>query len=236
MQSPSRIPELVQRERFVRRLTAGRALHFVAGQEGWATVPFRHDASREVVLFWTDRREAETWADVVAATPTVYEVSIGQLLAEVLPMLALRGCLVGHDWSADPSDPVIEPGELAERIWRERTDAHITAIRSTGTVWLLESAGGPAMLPSLRLSGSDCLPVWADRNAAAAAATGSWANKRPLGVSLKVFHDRYLPFLEQRGGLIAPEPLALAGSRELTPSEFATVVFPHEALARLRAV
>ncbi|MBX9925670.1 MAG: DUF2750 domain-containing protein [Hyphomicrobiaceae bacterium] len=236
MHVSARIPDLVQRERFIRKIVLTNEAFFVAGQDGWATVPFRSDPARQVVLFWSSRGEAEKWSHVVADNPHIHTVKLGQLLAEVLPMLTSNACLIGHDWSTDPADPVIAPAELAERIWRERTDSLIGTMRTSEIVWVLESASGPALLPSSRISGRECLPVWASREAAAFNAAGSWSNKRPLGVKLSMFRERYVPFVSARDGTIGPEPMPEAGMREMTPQEFTTLAYPAMTLSRLRSV
>ena len=237
MQIKASIPELVHRERFVRRVLAARSVSFVAGEAGWACVPFRQDASREVVLFWANAPEAQKWADVIATNPTVHTATLAQLLDDVLPMLTGRNCLVGFDWSTDPGDPVIEPADLLERLWRERTDQFLLKVREDNSVWVLESAAGPAFLRSKRAHGKEFLPVWNCRDDAEFNSAGSWAVKRPIAISLDVFRDRYLPFLEQRGWFIGPEPLPGAGTRELTPVEFVMRAFPAaDTLSRLRAV
>ncbi len=236
MQVAARIPDLVQRERFIRKIVVTGEVFFVAGDDGWATVPFRGDPTRAVVLFWSSQSEASKWSHVIAANPEIHTVKLGHLLSDVLPMLLANACLVGHDWSTDPADPVIAPTELSERIWRERTDLLVANMRSTDTVWVLESANGPALLPSSRIGGRDCLPVWASREAAVFNAAGSWSNKRPLGIKLSVFRERYLPFVTSRDGTIGPEPMADAGMRELTAAEFARLAWPADALSQLRAV
>ena len=237
MQMTARIPELVHRERFVKRVLSAATVSFVAGEAGWACVPFRQDASRDVVLFWSNRAEAQRWADVLVVQPTIHEVALATLLCDVLPMLGQRRCLVGADWSSDPADPVIEPADLVERLWRERTDQFMTKIRDAGSVWVLESASGPAFLPSHRASGKEFLPVWASREEAEFHIAGSWAVKRPISVSLSVFRDRYLPYLDQRGWFVGPEPMPGAGAREFAAGEFAVRALPAaDTLAQLRAV
>lgn len=236
MQNPARIPDLVNRERFIKRVLANGGVSFVAGSDGWACVPFRHDASREVVLFWSSRKEAEKWAPVVATDPSVHDIALDTLLGEVLGMLASRRCLIGIDWSSDPTDPIMDATDLANRLRRERGEQFVATVRASQTVWVLESASGPATLPSVRVPGRECLPVWTTREAAVANIGGAWSVKRPIGVSLAVFADRYLPFLDQRGWLVGPEPLALAGTTELTPAELSMRVFPSATLKRLRAV
>ena len=236
MQNPARIPDLVHRERFVKRVLAAGSVNFVSGESGWACVPFKQDSTREVVMFWSSRSEAEHWADVVAVVPSVHSVPLSVLLSDVLPMLASRRCLIGPDWCSEPNDPILEPADLMERLWRERSELFFGKIRQNNAVWVLESASGPAFLPSQRAVGKEFLPVWASRGEAEFHIAGSWAVKRPIAVSLAVFSDRYLPFLEQRGWLAGPEPMPGAGTRELTAGEFAIRAFPAATLSQLRAV
>lgn len=236
MQNPTRIPDLYHRERFAKRALSSGKVYFVSGDAGWASVPFRHDTARDVVLFWGSRTEAVRWADVVASNPSVHEVPLAVFLSDVLPMLNQRNCLVGPDWNTDPSDPVVEPADLLERLWREHSEQFLAAIQRNDCVWVLESASGPAYLPSQRFVGKEFLPVWATREAAEFHIAGGWAVKRPLAVNLTVFRDRYLPFLEQRGWLIGPEPMPAAWTREMTTHEFSLRAYPSAALAQLRAM
>ncbi len=236
MQPVTRIPELVRRDRFVKSVLASSMISIISGDDGWACVPFKQDRNRDVVLFWSSASEATRWANVVATNPSVHQVPLATLLADVLPMLSERRCLIGADWSTDPTDPVIDAADLGERLWRERNDNFVNAVRQTSAIWVLESASGPAVLPSTRAPEREFLPVWATREAAIANAAGSWAVKRPISVSLETFRDRYLPYLEQRGGLVGPEPMPGAGARELLPCELAMRLFPAQTLARLRAV
>jgi len=236
MQNPTRIPDLFHRERFAKRVMATGKVFFVSGESGWASVPFRLDATRDVVLLWASRSETERWADVVAAKPSIHEVPLAVFLSDVLPMLDARNCLVGPDWNSDPSDPVVEPADLTERLWREHSEHFIAKVQRNDCVWVLESASGPAFLPSQRVSGKEFLPVWANRETAEFHIAGSWSVKRPLGVSLAVFRERYLPFLDQRGWLVGPEPMPAAGTRELTVNEFSIRAYPSVALSQLRAV
>ena len=152
-------------------------------------------------------------------------------------MLASRRCLIGFDWSSDPADPILEPADLQERLWRERTEQFLLKTREDETVWVLESASGPAFLPSQRAGGKQFLPVWTNREDAEFNSAGSWAVKRPIAISLAVFRDRYLPFLEQRGWFVGPAPMPGVGTRELTPTEFAVRAYPAaDTLSQLRAV
>lgn len=236
MQNPTRIPDLFHRERFAKRAVSSGRVYLVAGDGGWASVPFRHDRKRGVVLFWGSVSEAERWAYVVSAKPTVHEVPLAVLISDVLPMLDQRNCLIGPDWNTDPADPVVEPVDLLERLWREHSEQFIAAVQRNDCIWVLESASGPAFLPSQRFVGREFLPVWASREAAEFHIAGSWAVKRPLAVSLDVFRERYLPFLEQRGWLVGPEPMPAAWTRELTAQEFSLRAYPTAALAQLRAM
>lgn len=231
-----RIPELANRERFIKRVLTNGGISFVAGDDGWACVPFKQDPARDVVLFWSSQSEARRWAEVVATNPQVHDVTLDALLSDVLPMLSQRRCLVGTDWSTDPADPIFDADDLTSRIWRERGEQFMMGVRETNTVWLLESASGPASLPSMRQDGKEYLPVWLTRDAAAHNIAGSWAVKRPIAVPLNVFADRYLPFIEQRGWFVGPEPMPGAGTKELSANEFSMRAFPTRTLSRLRAV
>jgi hypothetical protein len=236
MQNPHRIPELAHREMFLKAAVAGHGVWLVTGDDGWGRVPFKQDPARDVVLVWSGETEAKRWADVVATNPTVYHAGLDTLLAEVLPMLAQRRCLVGADWSTDPTDLILDAEDLTARIWRERGEHFMSEVRASNTVWLLESASGPASLASRRDAAKEFLPIWASREAAAHNIAGAWAVKRPIGVSLEVFCDRYLPFVEQRGWFVGPEPLPAAGTKEISANEFSMRAFPRMTLSRLRAV
>jgi hypothetical protein len=207
-------------DRALRRLLDGAGLSFVAGTEGWASVPYALDRSRDVVLFWTSNRQATYWADAVAAEPQVYDVGLGRLLHEILPMLADHGCLVGLDWSDDPADPVMEPTVLADRIWQRRNLTFLDAVIETNTIWMLHDAAGPAIVRSQRWEDRHSLPVWSSREAAQAAATTGFAGKTPLGVTLAAFDERYMPYLEKRGFALAPSPIDGAAVTEMSPGEF----------------
>ncbi len=236
MQNPTRIPELAHRERFIKNVLATGSISFVNGDDGWACVPFKQDPSRDIVLFWSSPTEAQRWAEVVATNPTVHNISLASLLTDVLPMLTQRRCLIGTDWSTDPADPVVQSDDLAARIWRERGEQFMTTVRKTAAVWVLESASGPATLPSQRQPGKEYMPVWATREAAAVHIAGGWAVKRAISISLDIFADRYLPFVEQRGWFVGSEPMAGAGTKELTAAEFSTRAFPAKTLSQLRVI
>lgn len=236
MQNPTRIPELVHRERFIKNVLATGSASFVSGDDGWACVPFKQDPSREIVLFWSNRAEAQRWSDVVATNPTVHDIGLASLLSDVLPMLAKRRCLIGTDWSTDPADPIVDSDDLLTRIWRERGEHFMSSVRKSAAVWVLESASGPATLPSQRQPGKEYIPIWATRDAASAHIAGGWSVKRAIAISLDVFSERYLPFIDQRGGFIGPEPMPGAGTKELTASEFLMRAFPSQALSQLRKV
>jgi hypothetical protein len=236
MQFLTRIPEVARRDRFIKSVLSASKVSIVAGDQGWACVPFKQDPARDVVLVWSATSEAERWASIVATNPTVHDISLATLLSDVLPMLANRRCLIGPDWSTDPADPIVDCADLVDRIWRDRNEQFVARIRDQSSIWVLESASGPAYLPSTRADGRQFMPVWASRDDAASNAAGSWAVKRPIAVSLEVFRDRYLPYLDQRGWFVGPEPIPGAGARELAPAELANRLFPVQTLARLRAV
>lgn len=229
-------PELTNREHFIANVLSNGGVSIVTGDDGWARVPLRQDPSRDVILLWSTPQEAVRWASVVAINPVVQHISLDELMGVTLPELAAHGAVVGADWNSDPTDLIVDASDLAIRLLRERTERFMTSVRSARTLWLLESASGPAMLPSARQEGREYLPVWSTREDAVHHTTGGWAVKRPVSVSLDLFTEAYLPFVERNGGFIGANPMPVSGTKEMTAAEFSMAAFPQRTLALLRAV
>ncbi|MEH6575742.1 MAG: DUF2750 domain-containing protein [Amphritea sp.] len=76
---------------------------------------------------------------------------------------------------------------------------------SNGEIWVLSDEQGSVMLNT---DDEDCVPVWPNKEFAQAWATGDWEGCKAESISLKNWHDRWTPGLED--------------------DEFAVVVFPNE--------
>lgn len=221
-----RIPEIAQRDRFVRHAIAHRAVFAVAGEDGLARVPSQRRRGRHVTLLWSARAEAEHWAPVLAENPRVKELPLSALFADVLPALAGLNRLVGPDWCADPAEAEIDPADLAERLRMRALEAFVTRARISRALWVLEDASGPALLVSAACSGRFMLPCWSDRTLAAARREGPWAGMAVSSVALESFLAATLPWLAERGWSVAPEHTEGPGALELAADEMAARLAP----------
>lgn len=221
LQSP-RIPELNQRDRFVKKAVAQRMVFAVAGAEGLGRVASQRNRGHEVTLFWTSRKAAERWADVVADTPRIKEISLDALLGEVLPALSRMKRLTGPDWGSDPVEPELEASDLGDRLKREVLDGFSERVKASRKVYLLEDTSGPALLVSGARSDQLLLPCWSERAFAEARIEGPWAEMMSVEVPLASFADRTLGWLEGRGFLAGPDHLIGPGAVEIQPSTLRT--------------
>lgn len=216
-----RIPEIAQRDRFVRNAVAHRAVFAVADEDGLARVPSQRFRGCQVTLMWSARAEAERWAPVVAKNPRVEELPLAVLLAEVLPELAGLERRVGPDWSADPAEAELDPGDLAERLRLRALETFVLRARLSRVVWLLEDASGPALLVSATGADRFVLPCWSEEALAEARREGPWAEMAAFAVPLASFLGATLPRLAERDWLVAPEHAEGPGALELAPSDLA---------------
>ena len=217
LQSP-RIPEISLRDRFVKKAVAQRTVYVVAGAEGLGRVGSQRQRGREVTLFWTTRKAAERWADVIAETPRIKEITLDELLGDVLPALSRLKRLAGPDWGSDPIEPELEASELVERLKRELLDGFVERVKTSRRIYLLEDGSGPALLVSAARSDQLLLPCWSDRAFAEARIEGPWAEMMSVEVPLASFAERTLGWLEGRGFLAGPDHLVGPGAIEITPA------------------
>ncbi len=217
LQSP-RIPELSQRDRFVKKAAAQRLVYVVAGAEGLGRVASQRHRGREVTLFWTSRKAAERWADVIAQTPRIKEITLDALIGEVLPALSRLKRLAGPDWGSDPVEPELEAADLGDRLKREVLDGFTERVKATRKVYMLEDGSGPALLVSSARSDQLLLPCWSERAFAEARVEGPWAEMMSVEVPLQSFGERTLGWLEGRGWLAGPDHLVGPGATEIAPA------------------
>ena len=228
MQLAMRIPELSQRDRFVRRAIAQKGVFAIAGEDGLARVASPSDPLREVTLFWTSEAEAQRWADVLARNPRVKFITTNEMIGEVLPRLEGLGRMVGVDWSAEPVEGEIEPNDLIARLRHEGIESFLQRARVRRAVWMLEDTNGPALLVSQHKSGQLMLPCWASRLEAEARIAGPWSEMLAVEIPLASFVAVTLPWLAEQGWTVAPGHAAGADTIEVVPAELARR-FEHEA-------
>lgn len=216
LQSP-RIPEITLRDRFIKQVAAQRVVYAVAGEEGLGRVGSQRQRGRDVTLFWTSRKSAERWADVVASAPLIREIPLDELLGEVLPAISRLDRLAGPDWGSDPVEPEVAASDLAERLKREIVEGFAERVKATGKVYVLEDSSGPALLVSQFRSDRLVLPCWSERAFAERRIEGPWADMLAVELPLASFTAKTLGWLDERGWLAAPDHVVGAGIAEFEP-------------------
>lgn len=214
-----RIPEINQRDRFVKAATASRLVYAVAGDDGLGRVPSQRHRGREVTLLWTSRRTAERWADVIAEEPRVEEIRLDRLIGEVLPAMSRLARLVGPDWGSDSIEPELDAAELSERLHRELHEGFAERVRGSRKVYLLEDSAGPALVVSTQRSDQLVLPCWSERAHAESRIEGPWSGMTVVEVPISSFIGRTLQWLDGRGWAIGPDHVMGPGAVEMTPAE-----------------
>lgn len=226
-----RIPEIAQRDRFVKRTVAHKCVYAIAGEDGLARVTSPHNPKRQVTLLWTSQAEAERWADVLAVNPRVKQISVGALIADVLPRLHSLDRVVGMDWTADPIEPEIDPLDLVQRLRQEGVETFLQRSRLRRAVWMLEDVNGPALLVSHKGESQLVLPCWATRGEAETRIEGPWRDMLAVEIPLANFVSLTLPWLAQQGWLVAAGHAEGAGTIEMAPADLARRFEPETASA-----
>lgn len=219
MHSANDLAIITQRDRFLRRVVDSKRVFAVAGEGGLARVPSRRLKGRDVTLLWSEKTEAQRWADVITEKPRLKEIALGGLMADILPALAMLRRFVGVDWSSGQPEAEIDPNDLAERIRLEALHVFVHRAMVNRKVWILEDVAGPALLVSHTLPEQLFLPCWADRAEAEARIDGPWRDMTSIEIPLEDFLSRKLRWLEERGHLVAPGHGEGTGSIELSPSD-----------------
>ncbi len=222
MHATPRIPEVTQRERFIKRVCANRRAYAIAGEEGLARVPSQHMSGREVTFIWSSEAEAARWADVLAENPRVKTLMLAELLGEVLPKLSELRRLIATDWTSESIEGEFEPLDIAERLRIEAFSKFVASAQSTGSVYILEDRDGPAMLVSATRADQLLLPCWAERETAELRCEGPWASHIVSALSLEALLSQTLPWLSGRGWAVAPEHVPGVSVLEISPDDLAS--------------
>ena len=158
-----RIPELAQRDRFVRRAVSEGRVLTLADEEN-ASVASQKVAGRTVQLFWSSAIEAGRWAEALAGNTDLQDIPLTTFAADLLPGIATAKGLVGTDWLSDPIEAEVDPRDLQIRLKVEAVQAYADAARGRGEVFLVGSDEGPMLTPASPKTGSsNVLHVFASR-------------------------------------------------------------------------
>jgi hypothetical protein len=160
-----RIPELAQRDRFVRRaVSEGRVL--TLSDEENASIPSQKITGRTVQLFWSSPIEAGRWAEALVGNEALQDIALTTFVSDILPGIANAKGLVGTDWVSDPIEAEVDPRDLELRLKAEALPAYLKVAHRRGEVFLVGSEDGPMLAPAVQKGGPDVLNVFANRSEA----------------------------------------------------------------------
>lgn len=205
-----RIPELAQRDRFVRRAVRERRIYTLKDEEN-ACVPSNRLAGRTVQLFWSSPLEAERWAAALAGEGTLQDITLDVFAAEILPGLQSGKGLAGVDWVADPIEPECEPVDLLWRLKAEAVAGFVAGVADRGEIFIFEGDIGPYVEAVTRRQGNThLLRVFATREEAERAQK-STGGRRVIADPIGNFRSSTLAWAVARGLLVGLEPIPGAG-------------------------
>ena len=226
MRAVMRIPELAQRDRFVRRAVLLRGVWAVVGEDGLGRVASPSGGNREVTLFWSNELEAARWSEVIAKNPRVKKIPTNEFITDILPKLAELGRMVGVDWTSAPLEVELDPKDLDIRLRHACVEMFFQRARSDRSVWMLEDADGPALLVAKLHAGRLMLPCWGSRAEAEQRIEGPWAKMLAVEIPLTNFVSTTLPWLKQQDWLVAPGHAPGGSTVEIEPGELARRIEP----------
>jgi hypothetical protein len=214
-----RIPELAQRDRFIRRaVSEGRVLTFA--DEETASVPSQKVKGRTVQLFWSSPIEATRWAEALAGNNELQDIGLATFTAEILPGIAKAKGFAGTDWVSDPIEAEVDPLDLQIRLKTEAVSYYAAAASGRGEVFLVGDENGPILTPAGPWApAGDLLHVFATRGEAERHMKQA-GGKRIIADQIIDFVGITLPWAAARARAVAIEPIAGAGFLEVKIGEF----------------
>lgn len=212
-----RIPELAQRDRFVRRAVKEGRVLTLADEES-ASVPSQKYKGATVQLFWSSAIEAKRWAEALTGAGDLQDIPLPSFLADILPGLAAAKGLAGTDWVADPIEAEIDPRDLALRLKMEAVSGYLSALIDGGQIYLVSGGNGPLLRPAERRGGGEVLAIF-DKRADAERAMKQHDGHSVTADPVADFLASTLPWAAARGLSIALEPISGGGAIELAASD-----------------
>ena len=214
-----RIPELAQRDRFIRRaVSEGRVLTFA--DEETASVPSQKVRGRTVQLFWSSPIEATRWAEALAGNNELQDIELATFAADILPGIAKAKGFAGTDWVSDPIEAEVDPIDLQIRLKTEAIPYYAAAARARGEVYLIADESGPRLTPAGPwASAGDLLHVFAAR-AEAERHLKQAGGKHVIADPIIDFVGTTLSWAATRARAVAIEPIVGAGFLEVKIAEF----------------
>ena len=221
MNQGPRIPELAQRDRFVRRAVQEWRV-FTLAEEERAGVASSRSPGRTVQLFWSSPLEAKRWAQALSGADQLQEIPLQEFAADILPGITSGKGLIGTDWVADPVEAEVDPGDLLLRLKTEAVGRLLAHLTEKGEVFILEGDKGPHVQAVTRRSGEvHVLQVYTSRQDAERALKRAGA-KKVIADPIADFSASTLPWAIERGHLVALEPIPGAGTLEVAACDVGT--------------
>ena len=216
------IPELAQRDRFIKRVIEQRAVFAVSDDNGLAQVASQRRKGFDVTLLWSREAEAERWADALAEIPQVKRLTLAELLAGILIPIPEQKRFVGLDWNANPVEGEFNPLDIADKMRTQAIEGFVQRVRTAEQVFILEDRAGPAMMKCCGDGKRQFMPVWSDRSDAQSCINGPWSKMIALEIPLSNFLGLTLPWLAEHGYDVGPDYAINAGTLELAPKYLAS--------------
>lgn len=219
MLTAPRIPELAQRDRFVRRAVKEGRVLTLADEES-ASVPSQKVANRTVQLFWSSPVEAKRWAEALTGDDALQDIPLATFAADILPGLAKAKGLVGADWVADPIEAEVDPADMLLRLKAETVPRFLKTLAGKGEVFLVAGDSGPLVQTIPRRGGDvEALHVFATRSEADRHMKRS-GGKKVVCDPFADFLNSTVPWAATRGHAIMLEPIPGAGPIDVRAAEF----------------
>lgn len=217
MLAAPRIPELGQRDRFVRRaVKEGRV--FTLADEETASVPSQKYPGRTVQLFWSSPIEAKRWAEALTGDASLQDIALAAFATDILPGLRAAKGLAGTDWVADPIEAEVDPADLLLRLKSESVPVFLKALAGRGEIYLVAGDDGPMLQAASRRGGVQQLLHIFSARAEAERFMQTVSARKIIADPITDFTSSTLPWAAERGHTIVLEPISGAGALEL-PAE-----------------
>lgn len=216
MKHSPRIPELAQRDRFVRRCVKEWRVVTLADEQS-ACVPSNRVAGRTVQLFWSSAIEAKRWAKALTGDEGLQDIPLQTFASDILPGLQSGKGIVGVDWVADPVEAEVEPADLLLRLKAEAVKTFFSVCGDKGEVFLVGAGDGPQLQTVTRRGIEIQIVQVYPTRAEADRAMRRLSGKRVIADPIKDFRESTLPWVIERGHMISLEPIPGAGAIELMP-------------------
>lgn len=219
--APSPARDYAQRDGFLGLVSLSRRIYAVQGEQGLARLPSRRLRGREVCLLWSEREPAARLAERSAGGSRVREFTLAEMLASVLPGIAVHCRLAGLDWTGEDDVMEIDPLDLSDRLRLASLDVFIASVQRSRVVFTIEGPYGPAMLRSQSSPDIVVLPVWAEAGEAHARLEGPWRTMLVIETALDDFIRNRLACLTSNGHLVGPDYRDGPGVLEMQPADLA---------------